>query len=101
MDAAYYARQATESRVCGELARQIANRIAELGLMQAQAARRMGASPSHVSKIVNGRFWGYSADRMIAFLTALGVDVQIVIRPPKPASRRRRGVLSFREMASR
>jgi predicted XRE-type DNA-binding protein len=72
---------AEELQVKAELTRQIANRIKAFGFTQVQAATRLGMSQPDVSKLMNGRYTGYSADRLIAILNALEVDVEIVIRP--------------------
>jgi predicted XRE-type DNA-binding protein len=64
-----------------ELVRQIANRIRLLGLSQAEAGTRLGLKQPDVSKLVNGRHTGFSADRLLALLNCLAVDVEIVLRP--------------------
>lgn len=71
---------AEELQMKAALTRQIANRIKTFGLTQAQAATRLGISQPDVSKLMNGRYTGYSADRLIALLNALEVDVEIVLR---------------------
>jgi len=72
---------AEDLRFKAELARQICNRIKKLGLTQMQAAARLGLKQPDVSKLVNGRHAGFSADRLIALLNKLEVDVDIVLRP--------------------
>src|ERR1700730_9302025 len=72
---------AEELQVKAALTRQIANRIKSLGLTQVQAGTRLGISQPDVSKLMNGRYTGYSTDRLIATLNALEVDIEIVIRP--------------------
>jgi predicted XRE-type DNA-binding protein len=64
-----------------ELVRQIGNRIKLLGLSQAEAGKRLGLKQPDVSKLVNGRHTGFSADRLLALLNSLAVDVEIVLRP--------------------
>jgi predicted XRE-type DNA-binding protein len=51
-----------------------------MGPTQVIAARRLGITQPDVSKLMRGRFTGYSVDRLISLLNALAVDVDIVIR---------------------
>jgi predicted XRE-type DNA-binding protein len=75
-----------------ELARLLYLGIRRLGLTQVQAGRRLGLRQPDVSKLMNGRHTGFSAERLIRLLNALDQDIQIVIRK-KPASARRRGIV--------
>ena len=90
---------AEERQVKAALTRQIANRIKAFGLTQIQAGTRLGISQPDVSKLMNGRYTGYSADRLIAILNALAVDVEIVIRPRSLNGRHRRGGVRVLEAA--
>jgi len=72
---------AVDLRFKAELARQICNRIRKLGLTQTQTAARLGLKQPDVSKLMSGRHTGFSADRLIALLSKLQVDVDIVLRP--------------------
>jgi predicted XRE-type DNA-binding protein len=81
-----------------ELTRQICNRLKKLALTQVQVARRLGLKQPDVSKLVNGRHTGFSADRLIALLNRLQVDVEIVLRPRRKASGHR-GSIQIREAA--
>jgi predicted XRE-type DNA-binding protein len=74
-------RDAADLQLKAELVRQIGNRVKQLGLTQAAAARRLGLKQPDVSKLVNGRHTGFSADRLLALLSGLNVDVEIVLRP--------------------
>lgn len=65
-----------------ELVSRIQNRIAERGLTQVQAARAMGISQPDVSRMLRGRFRDFSVERLMRFLTALGCEVNIVVRSP-------------------
>ena len=56
-------------------------------LPQADAARRLGINQPKVSALANYRLEGFSVERLMHFLNALGRDVEIVIRS-KPRSRR-------------
>jgi predicted XRE-type DNA-binding protein len=72
---------ADELQIKAELTRQLYNRITALGLSQVQAARQLRLKQPDVSKLMHGRFTGFSVDRLIALLTALEIDVDIVLRP--------------------
>ena len=91
---------ADELQVKAALTRQIANRIKAFGLTQVQAGTRLGISQPDVSKLMNGRYTGYSVDRLIAILNALEVDVEIVVRPRSLDGRHRRGSVRILEVAS-
>lgn len=73
------------------LTHQIANRIKALGLTQAHAGRRLGIGQPDVSKLIHGRYTGYSIDRLITLLNALDVDVEIIVRPRRESASPRRG----------
>ncbi len=71
-----------------ELARLIHLRIKELGLTQAQAGRMLGLRQPDVSRLMNGKHSGFSAERLFRLLNALDQDVQIVVRNKPPRARR-------------
>ena len=64
-----------------ELARQIASIIRARHLSQRKAADLLGVDQPKVSALLHGRLSGFSADRLLRFLNALGQDVEIRIRP--------------------
>jgi len=64
-----------------ELTRQLYQRIKALGLSQVKAAKALGLKQPDVSKLMNGRFTGFSVERLLELLIALAVDVDIVLRP--------------------
>ena len=66
-----------------ELTYQIAKQIKALALTQSQVGNRLGLSQPDVSRLMKGRRSGFSTDRLLALLTALGLDVDIVVRPVK------------------
>ena len=68
------------------LAYAINGAIDERRLTQAVAAKILGVNQPKVSALRNYRLVGFSVERLIAFLTALDRDVDIVIRK-KPRSR--------------
>ena len=49
-------------------------------LTQVEAGELLGIDQGTVSKLVNGRLDGFSQERLIRYLTALGHDVEIVVR---------------------
>ena len=49
-------------------------------LTQMEAAKRLGTKQPNVSALRNYRLDGFSAERLMHFLNALGQDVEIVIR---------------------
>ncbi len=72
-----------------ELTRQLYRRIKALGLSQVKAAKALGVKQPDVSKLMNGRFTGFSVERLLELLNALAVDVDIVLRPQSARGRRR------------
>jgi predicted XRE-type DNA-binding protein len=78
-----------------ELARQIINVIAARRLTQVQAAALLGIGQPKISALRNGHLEGFSTDRLIRFLNALGRDVQIVVtRKPRSRARARLTVMA-------
>jgi len=59
-------------------------------LTQAEAAQLMGIDQPKVSAMLSGQFRGYSVERLMRFLVALGHDVEIIVKP------RRRGAAKLR-----
>ena len=49
------------------------------GLTQAAAAKVLGIDQPKVSALLRGKLTGFSTERLIKFLNALGRDVQIVV----------------------
>ena len=74
-----------------ELVTRIDKIIREHGLKQIEAAKLLGLSQPDVSRLLRGSFREYSVERLLRLLTALGRDVEIVIREPRL---QRRGRLS-------
>lgn len=56
--------------------------VERLGLSQTKAAKLMGVSQPDVSKLLRGRVGGYSLERLLEFMRALGSDVEIRVKPP-------------------
>ena len=72
---------AEELQVKALLTYHIYNRIKALGLTQKQAVARLGISQPDVSKLMHCKYTGFSSDRLLAFLVALDLDIDIVLRP--------------------
>ena len=54
--------------------------VRERGLKQVETAKLLGLSQPDVSRLLRGNFREYSMERLLRLLTALGQDVNIVIR---------------------
>jgi predicted XRE-type DNA-binding protein len=69
-----------EALAKAELAAWIAGIVARRKLTQAAAAAVLGVDQPKVSALMRGHLTGFSTDRLLRFLVALGSDVEIVIR---------------------
>lgn len=76
--------------VKARLTLQIYRLIQGRGLKQAEAGKILGIKQPHVSELMRNRAGTFSVERLMDFLTALGQDVEIVVRP----TRRARGEVS-------
>ena len=63
------------------------------GLKQAEAARLLGVPQPKVSALVNYRLDGFSVEKLMDFVVALGRDVEIVVRPVRGDAAARVSVL--------
>lgn len=72
---------APELKAKSELAALMLRSVAELGLTQTAAARRMGMPQPKLSRILNGRFDGISEAYIAAGLRQLGHDVDYRVSP--------------------
>lgn len=88
--------QAPDLQAKAALTHQIYARLKSLSLNQSQAALRLKLAQPDVSKLMNGRFTGFSVERLIALLNALDVDVEIVVRPQRTDSSTAQGALTVR-----
>ena len=70
-----------------ELARKISEIIVKRRLTQMAAGELLGIDQPKISALVRGRLGGFSLERLVRFLTILGRDVEIVVKP-KPRGRR-------------
>ncbi len=66
--------------------------IRERDIKQVDAAKILGMSQPDVSRLLRGNFRGYSVERLFRLLTALGRNVEIVVRTK--ASSEQRGQVS-------
>ena len=73
-----------------QLTLQIYRIIKQRGFTQTQAAKALGIKQPHVSLLMRNRAGTFSVGRLIDFLTALGQDVEITVRP----TRKQQGELS-------
>ncbi len=62
---------------------QIYRIVKDRGLTQAQAGEILGIKQPHVSALMRNRAGNFSVGRLIEFLTALGQDVQITVKPTR------------------
>ena len=64
----------------------IGRTIRQRHLTQAAAAQLIGIDQPKVSAMLAGQFRGYSVERLMRLLVALGHDVEIVVKPRKRGS---------------
>ncbi len=57
--------------------------IRSRGLTQAEAGKILGIQQPHVSALMRNRSGSFSVERLMDFLTALGQDVEISVRPAR------------------
>jgi len=77
-------------RLKAHLTLQIYRVVRKRGLTQAAAGKILGIKQPHVSALMRGQSGAFSAARLMEFLTALGQDVEITVRP----TRKRHGEMS-------
>ena len=66
-----------------KLTLQIYRLIRGRGLTQAEAGKILGIQQPHVSALMRNRSGSFSVERLMDFLTALGQDVEISVRPAR------------------
>lgn len=79
-------RELLRARLTLEIRRLIRSR----SLTQTDAGKILGIRQPHVSALMRNRAGSFSVERLMDFLTALGQDVEISVRP----ARRRQGAVS-------
>jgi predicted XRE-type DNA-binding protein len=80
---------AEERLTKADLAMQITEAIRARRLTQAKAAALFDIDQPKISRLIRGQLSGFSTEKLIHFLTLLGQDVMIVV---KPAARQSRGI---------
>jgi predicted XRE-type DNA-binding protein len=68
-----------------KLTLQIYRLIRQRGLTQTEAGKILGIQQPHVSTLMRNRSGAFSVERLMEFLTALGQDVEIKVRPTRKA----------------
>ena len=81
---------AEQELVKAQLTLQIHRIIERRGLTQSQAGKILGVKQPHVSLLMRNRAGTFSVGRLMEFLTALGQDVEVTVRP----TRREHGEMS-------
>jgi predicted XRE-type DNA-binding protein len=74
-------------RVRADLLIQIQKALDTRGLKQAEAAKLLGVTQPRVSDLVRGRLDLFSVDSLIDMLAKLGLQVRLVVVPPKKRRR--------------
>ncbi len=65
-------------------------------MTQVEAAKVMGINQPKVSALIRRKLDGFSVERLIHFLNALGQDIDIIVRP-KPQSRKQAVINVYHE----
>ena len=81
---------AEQELVKAQLTLQIYRIIKQRGFTQAEMAKTLGIKQPHVSLLMRNRAGTFSIGRLMEFLTALGQDVEVTVRP----TRREHGEMS-------
>lgn len=76
---------AEEALAKADLAHQIAIVIEKKKLSQSAAAKLLGIDQPKVSALLRGKLTGFSTERLIRFLNALGREVEIVVKASRRA----------------
>ena len=72
-----------EALLKADLAGRILHIVRERKLTQKRVAAILGIDQPKVSHLLRGRLAGFSTERLLRFVNALGQDVEIVIRPAR------------------
>jgi predicted XRE-type DNA-binding protein len=81
---------AEQELVKAQLTLQIYRIIKQRGMTQTETAKVLGVKQPHVSLLMRNRAGTFSVGRLMEFLTALGHDVEVTVRP----TRREHGEMS-------
>src|SRR6201987_4465034 len=66
-----------------KLTLQIYRLVKRRGLTQTETGKKLGIKQTHVSALMRNRSGAFSVERLMDFLTALGQDVEITVRPTR------------------
>ena len=66
-----------------KLTLQIYRLVKKRGLTQTEAGEILGIKQPHVSALMRNRAGAFSVERLMDFLTALGQDVEITVKPTR------------------
>ena len=69
------------------LAKRLNDRLKELGWKQAEIGKQLGIAQPNVSMLLNYKLDNFSSEKLMTFFTALGYDVEFLIRPARSAKR--------------
>lgn len=72
-----------------KLTLQVYRLLKEQALTQEAAAKRLGIKQPHVSALLSLKPVSISVGRLMEFLTILGQDIEVVVKPVKSPSKRR------------
>jgi predicted XRE-type DNA-binding protein len=70
-----------EHKIKADVAMLIGRLINRLDLTQTAAALKLGIAQPDVSRILRGQLSGYSLERLLSFVRALGNDIEIKVKP--------------------
>ncbi len=70
-----------------KLVNRISDIIKQRRITQGDAAVLLGIDQPNVSRLLRGQLSGFSCERLLKFLNALGCDVEIVVKRPGRARR--------------
>lgn len=70
-----------------KLVSRISDIIKQRRITQGDAAMLLGMDQPNVSRLLRGQLSGFSYERLLKFLNALGCDVEIVVKRPGRARR--------------
>lgn len=72
----------TSAQMRAQVLAAIAERLAQLGLTQKEAAIRLGLAQPQVSALINERSEGFSLDRLIDVAVRAGLSVRLSVTRP-------------------
>ena len=72
-----------QEQLKAHLTLQIYRTLKQRGLTQAKAGEMLGVKQPQVSNLMRGRSGNFSVGRLMEFLTVLGKDVEITVRPAR------------------